>query len=73
MARSVSNLSRQTGGQTPMQITSVEEAREIIGLEGDLPDAEIIEPPEEDEPTGGGSESDEDEDVPARPPARPGA
>jgi hypothetical protein len=38
-ARAVGNLSRQTGNRAPMQLTSVEEAREIIGLEGPLPEA----------------------------------
>lgn len=41
-ARAVGNLSRQTGNKAPMQITSREEAREIIGLEGDLPESEMM-------------------------------
>jgi len=41
-ARAVGNLSRQTGNKTPMQITSREEARRIIGLEGDLPESEML-------------------------------
>lgn len=41
-ARAVGNLSRQTGNKTPMQITSREEARKIIGLEGDLPESEMM-------------------------------
>ena len=53
-ARAVGNLSRQIGNQAPMQITSREEARHLIGLDGDLPDSEQIisedeneQPPEE--------------------------
>ena len=41
-ARAVGNLSRQIGNQEPMQLTSREEARNLIGLEGDLPDDEIF-------------------------------
>ena len=47
-ARAIGNISRQTGNKTPMQLTSREEAREILGLEGDLPESEIIEQEEED-------------------------
>ncbi len=47
-ARAVGNLSRQTGGKTPMQITTREESREIVGLEGDLTDDALFFPvPEE--------------------------
>ncbi len=49
-ARTIGNISRQTGNKAPMQITSRDEAREILGLEGSLPEAEIIEPPEEPAP-----------------------
>lgn len=42
-ARAVGNLSRQVGNKQPMQITSREEARQIVGFEGDLPESEIIE------------------------------
>ena len=57
-ARAVGNLARQTGGKAPLQITSREEAREIIGLEGDLDESEIQEIPEinpepEEVPEGG--------------------
>lgn len=45
-ARAVGNLSRQTGGKVPLQITSREEARDIVGLEGDLDEGEIQEIPE---------------------------
>lgn len=41
-ARAIGNISRQTGAKTPMQLTSREEAREIIGLEGDLDESDII-------------------------------
>ncbi len=62
-ARAVGNLSRQLGNKVPMQITSVEEARTIVELEGDLPDSEKIEPPEEDVPTGppGGNVREDDD------------
>jgi len=40
-ARAVTNLAGQTGSKTPMQITTQEEAREIIELEGALPTAKI--------------------------------
>lgn len=48
-ARAIGNISRQTGSQTPMQLTTREEARAILGLEGDLPESEIIKPEEEEE------------------------
>jgi hypothetical protein len=44
IARAVGNLSRQTGNNSPMQITTREEARAIIGLEGDLSEEEILTP-----------------------------
>lgn len=47
IARSIGNISRQAGNKAPMQITSREEARAIIGLEGDLPEDEILEQPED--------------------------
>jgi hypothetical protein len=47
IARSIGNISRQAGNKAPMQLTSREEAREIIGLEGDLPEDEILEQPED--------------------------
>jgi hypothetical protein len=55
-ARAIGNISRQTGNKAPMQLTSREEARAIIGLEGDLEESDIIEPPEEPAPLpfGGG-------------------
>ncbi len=59
-ARAVGNMSRQTGNQTPMQITSRTEAREIIGLEGDLPESDILDTQEPEEP-GEVDEEDEDE------------
>ncbi len=64
-ARAIGNISRQTGNQMPMQLTSREEGRKIIGLDGDLEESLILEtiPPEEpqDEPAAGG-EDDEDEE-----------
>lgn len=45
-ARAIGNMSRQTGNKQTMQITSREEARNIIGLEGDLEESDIIEPEE---------------------------
>lgn len=47
-ARAIGNISRQTGNKSPMQLTSRTEGREILGLEGDLPEDEIIEQPEEE-------------------------
>lgn len=47
-ARAIGNISRQTGNKTPMQLTSREEARDIIGLEGDLDESEVMEIPVED-------------------------
>lgn len=63
-ARAIGNISRQTGNKAPMQLTSRTEAREIIGLEGDLPESEIIEPPEEETtaPFGGGDPKAEEGD-----------
>ena len=52
IARAVGNLSRQTGNKAPMQITSRKEAREVIGLVGDLPESEIIEQPIDEPPQG---------------------
>ncbi len=40
-ARAIGNMARQTGGKNPMQITTQKEAREIIGLEGKIPDGEL--------------------------------
>jgi hypothetical protein len=59
-ARAVGNLSRQIGNNAPMQITSREEARAIVGLEGDLPESEIIEQPVDDgnAPPGDGGEDE---------------
>lgn len=57
-ARAIGNISRQTGNKIPMQITSRLEAREIIGLEGDLAEEDIFEQPEE-EPIGFGNETDD--------------
>ncbi len=42
-ARAIGNISRQTGNKQPMQLTSRTEAREIIGLDGDLAESDIIE------------------------------
>ncbi len=51
-ARAIGNISRQTGNKAPMQITSRQEARDIVGLEGELAEEDIIEPPEEPVRTG---------------------
>ncbi len=73
-ARAAGNLSRQTGNKTPMPITTQEEARGIIGLEGTVPVDTIMEGAIEAEqpkpsstfPPGKGNteppKSDEDED-----------
>jgi len=65
IARSVGNLSRQTGASTPMQLLSEEEARKVIGHKGKIDDADRFEPPEyqvDDDPAdaggGGGKEND---------------
>ncbi len=50
-ARAIGNISRQTGNKTPMQLTSREEARDIIGLEGDLPEKEVVEPEDDSSST----------------------
>ncbi len=42
-ARTIGNISRQTGNQMPMQITSRDEAREILGLEGSLDESDMLE------------------------------
>ncbi len=47
-ARAIGNISRQTGNKNPMQLTSVVEGSDIIGLEGDLAESDILEPPEEE-------------------------
>ncbi|MEE8598508.1 MAG: anti-CBASS Acb1 family protein, partial [Dehalococcoidales bacterium] len=58
-ARAIGNISRQTGNKVPMQLTSVEEGRKIIGLEGDLEESEVVDQPEETprEPFDGGDET----------------
>lgn len=70
-ARAVGNLSRQTGNRSPMQITSVKEARKIMGLKGDLPEDEKM-PTEadvegqltvEDEPGGNPEDNTNREDI----------
>lgn len=43
IARSVGNLSRQTGASTPMQLLSEEECREVLGFEGTIPDEDRFE------------------------------
>ena len=59
-ARAIGNISRQTGNQMPMQLTTRAEAREIIGLEGDLAEADIMEtiPPPPPEPEVPGEEEE---------------
>ncbi len=51
-ARAIGNISRQTGAKTPMQLTSRKEAREIIGLKGDLADSELLDQDEPPPPSG---------------------
>lgn len=51
-ARAIGNISRQTGNKTPMQLTSREEAREIIGLSGDLAESDLMETEVEPEQSG---------------------
>ena len=64
-ARAIGNISRQTGAKTPMQLTSRKEAREIIGLEGDLPENELLDQePEPPTPTGAAPGLPPDEVVP---------
>ncbi len=45
IARSVGNLSRQTGSSTPMQLLSEEECRGVLGFEGTIEDADRYELP----------------------------
>ena len=59
-ARAIGNISRQTGNKNTMQLTSREEARDIIGLEGDLDESDLIEPPEETPPLNRSPGSDDD-------------
>ncbi len=54
IARAIGNISRQTGNGAPMQLTSRQEGREIIGLDGDLPESELIEEEEPEDINGGG-------------------
>lgn len=61
-ARAIGNISRQTGNTQPMQLTSRTEGREIIELEGDLPENEILVPAEGSnipDPSGDDEEDDE--------------
>ncbi len=65
IARSVGNLSRQTGASTPMQLLKRIEMRELLGYEGDLEESDIHVPPDWQNPAkkdagGGGKESDAD-------------
>ena len=50
IARAVGNLSRQTGGSTPMQLLSERECREVIAplakVEGEIDESERFEPPD---------------------------
>ena len=41
-ARAIGNISRQTGNQSPMQLTTREEGRNIIGLEGDIDEQDVF-------------------------------
>jgi len=61
-ARAIGNISRQTGNKAPMQLTSRQEARDLLGFEGELAEGDIIEPPEEPapQPFGGAPEEEED-------------
>lgn len=67
-ARAIGNISRQTGNKSPMQLTSRKEGREIIGLEGDLPESELMdqepEVPEEPQIPPEGEEEEEEEGTP---------
>ncbi len=63
-ARAIGNISRQTGNQMPMQLTTREEAREIIGLEGDLAESDIMETIPPPEPSDRGDDEDEEEPRP---------
>ncbi len=58
-ARAIGNISRQTGNKVPMQLTSRIEARDLIGLEGDLEETDIIKQPDEN----GGRSRTEDDDA----------
>ncbi len=64
IARSVGNLSRQTGASTPMQIMSEEEVRTVVGLKGKIPDADRFVPPDhqidDKSPSGGGGKESDD-------------
>ena len=64
VARSVGNLSRQTGASTPMQLLSEEECRVVLGFEGKIPDGDLHVPPDWQNPEkqaerAGGNESEE--------------
>lgn len=45
-ARAIGNISRQTGGSTPMQLISREEGRKILGYVDDLDESDLYEPPD---------------------------
>lgn len=49
-ARAIGNISRQTGNKKPMQLTTVEEGRNLIGLEGDLPESKTFDLEEDNSP-----------------------
>jgi hypothetical protein len=61
-ARAIGNISRQTGNKQPMQLTSVEEGRNIINLEGDLPESEVFEQEPEPAPRVLPGNVDDDDD-----------
>ncbi len=69
-ARAIGNISRQTGNKAPMQLTSRDEGREILGLEGSLEESEILEPPEEEVQPGFGG--DDASSTPPKAESRPG-
>ena len=75
-ARAIGNISRQTGNKVPMQLTSRTEGREIINLDGDLPDNELLGSEDDDSSANGGrltpdnrqpaSEEDDDDSTETR-------
>lgn len=62
-ARAIGNISRQTGNQTPMQLVSEEEGRNILGFEGTIPDKDRFIPPDEDEEEDGDGDGSTREDI----------
>jgi hypothetical protein len=65
IARAIGNISRQTGGSTPMQLVSREEARKVLGYDDDLADSDLFVPPDWQMPADPNAATDQGPNSPA--------